>query len=85
MVAQEHGLLEHIAERAGLLYLSDLHDRSSTVRMMDVIAALPSSEYTAEEWSRAMDYITGAAASPEELAKGTRYLKEKLLERIEQK
>lgn len=84
-VTQRHGLLEYIAEKAGFLYLSDLHSGSSTARVRDAIVAMSPSEYTAEEWSGAMDYIIGEAASPAELEKGTRYLKQKLIEKIEQK
>lgn len=50
-------LLEYLREKAGCLYLSDLHTPSFRDRAVEEALALPPEDYSLDQWQEAARYL----------------------------
>lgn len=59
-------LLEYLAQRAGLQYLSDLHylSRQEQCHLSREISRIPAEAFLTAEWNDALDYLTGLTPEP---------------------
>lgn len=59
-------LLEYLAKRAGLQYLSDLHylSRQEQCHLSREISRIPAEAFLTAEWNDALDYLTGLPPEP---------------------
>ena len=53
------GLLENLADRMGILYLSDLRMTCCWDRLAQQLAAVSAGEYSLAEWRDAIQYLLG--------------------------
>lgn len=55
----EKELLQLLADQAGCIFLSDLHDPDKIELLAEILPALPAERYTLWDWNDAVEYITG--------------------------
>ena len=55
----EKELLQLLADQAGCIFLSDLHDPEKIELLADILPALPAERYTLWAWTDAVEYIAG--------------------------
>ena len=52
-------LLEEIAEKAGCLFMSDMHQAQKAKWILTAIRTIPHGAYSVYGWKQAAEYITG--------------------------
>lgn len=53
----QKGLLDELADRAGFIYLSELHENKNRKIIKDILMDMAEKNYSLTEWNNAMSYI----------------------------
>ena len=68
-------LLQLLADQAGCMIISDLHNPDKAELLAEILPALPAEQYTLWAWNDAVEYITGQTKQFDTPAAAKAYLR----------